>query len=75
MAIGAGHLLLPERVVRKEGVLRLHFRMAAITEFGHLLSFHFLLGPLVELVAVEAAYVTQRMCAGVPVEEGWGGCG
>jgi len=69
VTVGAGHLLLAHRVMGEEVVLRLDLRMAAEAELRHLLVAHFLLRPLVELVAVKAADVVEGVGAGIPVGE------
>ena len=74
MTVGAGHLLLPERMMGKQTVLRLCFRMAPIAHFRHLLATDLLLRPLVELVTVKAADIVKGMYAGIPKGEAGGGC-
>ena len=69
MAVGADQFLFPDGMVRRQGILRLHLRVAPITEIGHLLPAHLLGRPLVQFVAISAADVVQGMGAGVPVRQ------
>lgn len=69
MTVGTCHLFLNDRVVGEKSVLYLYLRVAAIAELRHFVAAHFLLRPLVELVAVEAANVIERMGTGVPVSK------
>lgn len=70
VAIGTGHFLLPQRVMREEAVLRLDLGMATVAEFRGLFPRHFLPCTPVELVAVEAPHVVQGMDAPFPVGKG-----
>jgi hypothetical protein len=70
VAIGAGHFLLPQRVVREEAVLRLNLGMATVAELRGLFPRHFLPCTTVELVAVEAPHVVQGVDAPFPVGKG-----
>lgn len=69
MTVGTCHLFLNDRMVGKKSVLYLYLRVAGIAELRHFVAAHFLLRPLVELVAVEAANVIERMGTGVPVSK------
>ena len=75
VAVDTGHLLLAHRVMRKKIILHFYLGMTAIAELGHLLSLHFLLGPLVELMAVKTADIIEGMGAGVPVSKVGSRCG
>lgn len=67
MTVDAGHLFLPEGVVRKEAVFRFHLWMTAVAEFGHCFVADLLLRAQVQCVAVEAADVIHGMLARIPV--------
>ncbi len=70
MAVVAGHLFLHDRMMGEKPVFRFHFGVTTVAEFRHLVAADLLLGSLVELVAIEAAYVIEGVGAGVPVGTG-----
>ena len=71
VTVGAGHLMLRHRMMGKLGELHLDLGVAAGTELLFLLAPDFLLGPLVQLVAIEAADFILGMHAGVPAVKVW----
>jgi hypothetical protein len=75
MTVDTGHFLFPQRMVRKKIIFRLDLWVAAETELRHLFPTHFLLWSLVQLMAVYAADIVQRMGTGIPVSEYGGGNG
>lgn len=76
VAVNTGHLVLGDGMVRELGELHANLLMASITELGHLLPAHFLLGSLMQAMAVETTDIAVGMSAGMPVlKNGCGSCG
>ena len=69
VAVGAGHFVLWDRVMGKLRELHADLGVAACAEFFLVMTADFLLGPLVEFVAVEAADIVECVHAGVPTGE------
>jgi hypothetical protein len=69
VAVGAGHLVFRHRMMGKLGELHLDLGVAAGTVLILLLATDFLLGPFVQLVAIEAADFILGVYAGVPAVE------
>lgn len=67
VAIAARHLVLGDRMTRKLGKLNPGILMTGKAELLLLLTTHFLLWPLVQLVAIETTDFTVGMDAACPV--------
>ncbi len=66
VAVGAGHFMFRNRVMRELGELHLGLCVATGTELFLFVPTDFLLRSFVQLVAVEAADIIQCMHAGIP---------
>ncbi len=67
VAISTNDLFIPYGMVGRKQILRLDFRMTAVTEISHFFAGHFLRWALVQAMTVGAGDIVQCVRTGVPM--------
>ncbi len=73
MAVGASHLVLGNRVMRKLGKFHFDLYVATGTEVFLVKTTNFLLGALMQFVTIKTTDIVKRVHAGIPVGQVWRG--